>query len=73
MLQRLGRVLRKSPDKSWPIVCIPVNINTLEDPLLSGNEDLAYSPLKIILENAQNKQIVNAVDVERLNKIFEAF
>ena len=73
MLQRLGRVLRKSPDKSWPIVCIPVNINTLEDPLLSGNEDLAYSPLKIILENAQNKQIVNAVDVEGLNKIFEAF
>jgi len=73
MLQRLGRVLRKSPDKSWPIVCIPVSINTLEDPLLSGNEDLAYSPLKIILENAANKQIVNAVDVEGLNKIFEAF
>jgi hypothetical protein len=55
------------------VVCIPVNINTLEDPLLSGNEELAYSPLKIILENAANKQIVNAVDVEGLNQIFDAF
>ena len=72
MLQRLGRVLRKSPDKSWPVVCIPVTINTLEDPLFSGNEELPYSPLKIILENAKKKHTVNAHNVDEVKRIFDA-
>jgi RNA polymerase primary sigma factor len=42
-IQRLGRVLRKHPDKHKPLIILPVGIGTEEDPKVQGNEDLAES------------------------------
>jgi RNA polymerase primary sigma factor len=72
LVQRLGRVLRKAPDKKWPVVCIPVNIGTIEDPKLEGNERLPYSPLSIVLENASDIKIVDARDEEEVRRIFNS-
>jgi RNA polymerase primary sigma factor len=70
LVQRLGRILRKNPGKTWPLVCIPVNIGTLEDPKLEGNEALPYSPLSIILANASLVKIVDAVDEDQVKEVF---
>ena len=73
LVQRLGRVLRKAPDKTWPVVCIPVNIGTIEDPTFEGNEQLPFSPLSIVLENASDIKIVDAKDEEGVRRIFSRY
>ena len=73
LVQRLGRVLRKAPDKTWPVVCIPVNIGTIEDPTFEGNEKLPFSPLSIVLENASDIKIVDAKDEEGVRRIFSRY
>jgi hypothetical protein len=73
LVQRLGRVLRKAPTKTWPVVCIPVNIGTIEDPRLQGNERLPFSPLGIVLENASEVAIVDAQDEHEIRRIFARY
>lgn len=73
LVQRLGRVLRKAPNKKAPVVCIPVNIGTIEDPKLEGNSDLLFSPLNIVLENASARSIVDAKDEDAVRRIFEKY
>ena len=73
LVQRLGRVLRKDPNKTWPLICIPVNIGTFEDPLLDGNQTLPYSPLNIIIGNASKVTIVDAKNEEEVNAAFDIY
>jgi RNA polymerase primary sigma factor len=73
LVQRLGRILRKAPNKTWPVVCIPVNIGTIEDPNLEGNADLPYSPLSILMENAAEIAIVDARDEDEVKRIFSRY
>jgi predicted helicase len=73
LVQRLGRVLRKDPNKTWPLICIPVNIGTFEDPLLDGNHTLPYSPLNIIIENASKVTIVDAKNEEEVKAAFDIY
>ena len=73
LVQRLGRVLRKAPNKTWPVICIPVNIGTIEDPKLKGNERLPFSPLSIVLENANEVEIVDARDEDEVKRIFARY
>jgi RNA polymerase primary sigma factor len=73
LVQRLGRILRKAPNKTWPVVCIPVNIGTIEDPKLEGNADLPYSPLSILMENASEIAIVDARDEDEVKRIFSRY
>ena len=73
LVQRLGRVLRKDPNKTWPLICIPVNIGTFEDPLLDGNQTLPYSPLNIIIENASKVTIVDAKNEEEVKAAFDIY
>ena len=73
LVQRLGRILRKAPNKSWPVVCIPVNIGTIEDPKLEGNADLPYSPLSILMENASEIAIVDARDEDEVRRVFNRY
>ena len=73
LVQRLGRILRKAPNKTWPVVCIPVNIGTIEDPKLEGNAQLPYSPLSIVIENASEIAIVDARDEDEVRRIFNRY
>lgn len=73
LVQRLGRILRKAPNKTWPVVCIPVNIGTIEDPKLEGNADLPYSPLSILIENASEIAIVDARDENEVKRAFNRY
>jgi RNA polymerase primary sigma factor len=73
LVQRLGRVLRKDLNKTWPLICIPVNIDTFEDPLLAGNEKLPYSPLNIILENASKVAVVDAKNEVAVKAAFDFY
>jgi len=60
LIQRLGRVLRFEDGKAQPLIIIPVNRGTWEDPYVQGNSKLINSPLNFIVENAEQ---VHAVDV----------
>ncbi len=73
LVQRLGRILRKDPEKTWPLVCIPVNIGTFEDPSLPGNQLLPYSPLGEILKNASRVKVVDAEDEQGFKSIFNVY
>ena len=73
LVQRLGRVLRKNPEKTWPLICIPVNIDTFEDPCLEGNQQLPYSPLSLILQNASRVLIVDAKDEIGVKRVFDSY
>jgi superfamily II DNA or RNA helicase len=52
LIQRLGRFLRKSDDKSTPLIIIPVAIGHHDDPNLTGNENLKFSAFHYVVENA---------------------
>jgi len=73
LVQRLGRVLRKNPEKTWPLICIPVNIDTFEDPCLEGNQKLPYSPLSLILQNASKVLIIDAKDEIGVKRVFDSY
>ena len=73
LVQRLGRVLRKNSEKDWPLICIPVNIDTFEDPCLEGNQQLPYSPLSLILQNASKVLIVDAKNENDVKRVFDSY
>ena len=70
--QRLGRIIRKDENKLFPVICIPVNIGTFEDPLLSGNEKIPHSPLSIILENSKKTHILDASNLTNLDLVLNS-
>lgn len=66
LIQRLGRVLRFEEGKARPLIVIPVNRGTWEDPYVQGNSSLINSALNFIVENADQ---VHAVDVSQTDEI----
>jgi superfamily II DNA or RNA helicase len=52
LIQRLGRVLRVQEGKSKPVVIIPFNIGSNEDPNVEGNEVLQLGKFDFIGQNA---------------------
>jgi superfamily II DNA or RNA helicase len=68
LIQRLGRVLRYEEDKEKPLIVIPVNRNTWEDPNLEGNGRLQHSALNLIVQHADE---VHIADVSNINLIQE--
>ena len=66
LIQRLGRVLRFEEGKARPLIVIPVNRGTWEDPYVQGNSSLVNSALNFIVENADQ---VHAVDVSQTDEI----
>jgi RNA polymerase primary sigma factor len=73
IIQRLGRVIRKDHRKTWPLVCVPVSIGTLEDPFLEGNEELKHTPLSILKLNALDTFIVDAADEDGINRVLNIY
>ncbi len=68
LTQRLGRVLRYEEDKEKPLIVIPVNRGTWEDPCLEGNGRLQHSALNLIVQHADE---VHIADVANSNLIQE--
>ena len=68
LIQRLGRVLRYEDNKEKPLIVIPVNRNTWEDPCLEGNGRLQHSALNLIVQHADE---VHIADVANSNLIQE--
>jgi len=58
-VQRLGRVLRKHPNKSKPLIILPVGIQTEEDPEVKGNESLSESTYFEVFSRADVKKCYN--------------
>ena len=73
LVQRLGRVLRYDENKAHPLVIIPVNRGTWEDPFVSGNEYLENSPLGMIVENADQVHSLDVTDHEEIQEILESY
>jgi RNA polymerase primary sigma factor len=73
LVQRLGRVLRYDENKAHPLVVIPVNRGTWEDPFIPGNEHLESSPLGMIVENADRIHALDVSDHEGIRAIVESY
>jgi len=54
LIQRLGRVLRVQQGKSKPVVIIPFNIGSNEDPNIDGNKTLQLGKFDFIGKNADS-------------------
>jgi superfamily II DNA or RNA helicase len=54
LIQRLGRVLRVQDGKSKPVVIIPFNIGSSEDPNIDGNEILQLGKFDFVGQNADS-------------------
>ncbi|CAB4574247.1 unannotated protein [freshwater metagenome] len=52
LIQRLGRVLRVQSGKKKPVVIIPFNVGSSEDPTIPGNEKLQLGKFDFIGANA---------------------
>jgi RNA polymerase primary sigma factor len=73
LVQRLGRVLRYDETKAHPLVIVPVNRGTWEDPFISGNEYLENSPLGMIVENADQIHALDVTDHEAIRAVVESY
>jgi RNA polymerase primary sigma factor len=73
LIQRLGRVLRIEANKEKPLIIIPVNRNTWEDPYVSGNERLINSSLNLIVENADTVHVADVADSELIEGVLERY
>ena len=69
LIQRLGRVLRYEEDKEKPLIIIPVNRNTWEDPNLQGNERLQHSALNLIVQHADDVHIADVANSKLIQEI----
>jgi RNA polymerase primary sigma factor len=69
LIQRLGRVLRYEEDKEKPLIIIPVNRNTWEDPCLEGNERLQHSALNLIVQHADDVHIADVANSKVIQEI----
>jgi RNA polymerase primary sigma factor len=69
LIQRLGRVLRYEEDKEKPLIIIPVNRNTWEDPCLEGNERLQHSALNLIVQHADEVHIADVANSKVIQEI----
>ena len=72
LIQRLGRVLRFEDGKAHPLIIIPVNRGTWEDPYVQGNSKLIHSPLNFIVENADQVHAVDVSDYAEISSILQA-
>ena len=73
LVQRLGRVLRYDENKAHPLVIIPVNRGTWEDPFVPGNELLENSPLGMIVENADQIHSLDVSDHEAIKSVLQGY
>lgn len=71
LIQRLGRVLRFEEGKAQPLIIIPVNRGTWEDPYIQGNSTLINSPLNFIVENADRVHAVDISDSAEIKAILD--
>jgi superfamily II DNA or RNA helicase len=73
LIQRLGRILRIEEGKEKPLIIIPVNRNTWEDPCVQGNQRLINSSLNIIVENADDVHVADVADTALIDKYLERY
>jgi RNA polymerase primary sigma factor len=73
LIQRLGRVLRIEEGKARPLIIIPVNRETWEDPYLAGNSKLIHSSLNFIVENAETVHAVDVSQTEEIRRIIDGY
>ena len=73
LIQRLGRVLRFEEDKEKPLIIIPVNRNTWEDPNLQGNERLQYSALNLIVQHADVVHVTDVANSSQIQRILAEY
>ena len=66
LIQRLGRVLRVQEGKSKPVVIIPFNVGSTEDPNVTGNERLQLGKFDFIGANADSISSFHVSDSERI-------
>lgn len=69
LIQRLGRVLRYEEDKEKPLIVIPVNRGTWEDPCLEGNGRLQHSALNLIVQHAEEVHIADVANSKAIQEI----
>ena len=73
LIQRLGRILRIEANKAKPLIIIPVNRNTWEDPYIPGNERLINSSLNLIVENADTVHVADVADSNLIESVLERY
>ena len=73
LIQRLGRVLRYEEDKEKPLIIIPVNRNTWEDPYLEGNERLQHSALNLIVQHADDVHVADVANSSQIQRILSEY
>jgi RNA polymerase primary sigma factor len=73
LIQRLGRVLRYEEDKEKPLIIIPVNRNTWEDPNLQGNDRLQLSALNLIVQHADDVHVANVTNSSLIQRILAEY
>jgi superfamily II DNA or RNA helicase len=66
LIQRLGRVLRVQEGKSKPVVIIPFNVGSTEDPNVPGNERLQLGKFDFIGANADSICDFHVSDSEKI-------
>lgn len=71
IIQRMGRVLRKSEGKEIPLIIMIASSGTEEDPYMPSNSSLEKSPYGIVFDQALNVHIAEVSDEASINHILE--
>ena len=62
-------MLRYEEDKEKPLIVIPVNRGTWEDPCLEGNGRLQHSALNLIVQHAEEVHIADVANSKAIQEI----